>query len=56
VQRTKPGEKIKELSANTVAFISCKSRLIKLLAAAAKGEKESKGGGGRVRLHSLSSD
>ena len=38
------GKKIKELSVNTVAFISCRSRLTKVLAGAAKGEKGSKSG------------
>ena len=33
-----------------MAFISCRSRLTKVLAGATKGEKGSKGGGGRVRL------
>ena len=38
-----------EHSANTVA-ISCRGRLTKALAGAARGETGSKGGGGRVRL------
>ena len=33
-----------------MAFISCRSRLTKLLAGAARGGKGTKGGGGRVRL------
>ena len=37
--------KYKELSANTVAFISCRRRLTKVLAGAARGEKQSKSGG-----------
>ena len=37
--------KYKELSASTVAFISCTHRLKKVLAYAARGEKGSKGGG-----------
>ena len=39
-----------ELSASTVAFISCRGRLTKMLAGAARAETGSKGGGGRVRL------
>ena len=39
-----------ELSANTVAFISCRGTLTKVLAGAARGKTGSKGGGGRVRL------
>ena len=39
--------KYKELSANTVAFISCRSRLTKVLAGAAGR------GGGRVRLSNV---
>jgi hypothetical protein len=39
-----------ELSANTVAFISCRSRLTKVLAGDDRGEKGSKGGERRVRL------
>ena len=39
-----------ELSASTVTFISCRGRLIKVLASAARGEMGSKGAGGRVRL------
>jgi hypothetical protein len=35
-----------ELSVNTVAFISCRNRLTKVLAGAAREEKGSKGGGG----------
>ena len=53
MQQRKPGEKIKyktELSANTVDFISCRRRLTKVLAGAAKREKGSKGGGDCVRL------
>ena len=42
--------RFKELSANTVAFISCRCRLTKVLADAARGEKGSKGGRGQVRL------
>ena len=42
-------EKI-ELLANTVAFISSRHRLIEVLAGATRGERGSKGGGGRVRL------
>ena len=40
--RRKPSEKIKyiELSANTVAFISYRRRLTKVLACAARGERE----------------
>jgi hypothetical protein len=45
-----PGEKIKELSTSTMAFISCRSRLTKVLVGAAREEKGSKGGGGQVRL------
>ena len=33
-----------------MVFISCRSRLNKLLAGAARGEMGSNGGGGRVRL------
>ena len=40
----------KELSANTVTFISCRCRLTKVLAGAAREEIGSKGGEGRVRL------
>ena len=46
-------EKIKykiELSANTVAFTSCRSRLTKVLAGAAKGKKGSTDRGDQVRL------
>jgi hypothetical protein len=39
-----------ELLANTVTFISCKGRLTKVLAVAARGETGSEGGVGRVRL------
>ena len=39
-----------ELSTSTVAFISCRGRLTKVLAGAARGEMGSKGGGGRVKL------
>ena len=39
-----------ELSANTVAFISSRHRLTKVLAGAARGEKGSKGGGGHQML------
>ena len=39
-----------KLSASTVAFISYRCRLTKVLAGAAKGEMGSKGGGGRMRL------
>ena len=42
--------KFKELSDNTVAFISCRNKLTKVLAGATKGENGSKGGGGQVRL------
>ena len=45
--------KYKELSANTVAFITCRRRLTKALACAPRGEKGSKGGGGRVRLSNV---
>ena len=45
--------KYKELSANTEAFISCRHRLTKVLVGAIRGEKESKGGGGRVRLSNV---
>ena len=38
-----------KLSANTVAFINCRGRLTKVLAGAARGENQSKGGGGQVR-------
>ena len=42
---------MKKLSANTVAIISCKSRLTKVCVGAARGrEKGSNGGGDRVRL------
>ena len=43
-------DKLLELSASTVAFISCRIRLTKVLACAAKGETRSKGGGGQLRL------
>jgi hypothetical protein len=42
--------KYKELSANTVAFISCRRRLPKVLAGASRWKKGSKGGAGRVLL------
>ena len=42
-----------ELSAITVAFISCRSTLTKLLVGAARGEKESKGEGGQVSYRIL---
>ena len=42
-----------ELSASTVAFISCRGRLTKVLADAARGEKGSKGGVGQVRLSNV---
>ena len=35
---------------HTVGFISCRSRLTKMLAGAARGETGCKGGGGQVRL------
>ena len=43
-------KKYQELSANTVAFISCKNRLTKVLAGAARGKMGSKVGGGQVGL------
>ena len=49
-QHTEIGAKIKELSGNTVAFISCRSRLTKVLADAARGETGSKDGGGREHI------
>jgi hypothetical protein len=42
--------KYQEFSANTVAFISYRCRLIKVLGGATRGGKGSKGEGGRVRL------
>ena len=39
-----------KLSASTMAFISCRGRLTKVLAGAAKGETGNKGAGSRVRL------
>jgi hypothetical protein len=45
--------KYKELSANTVAFIRCRRSLTKVLAGAARGEKGSKDGGGRVSLSNV---
>ena len=42
-----------ELSASTVAFTSCRGRLTKVLAGAARGEKGSKGGGDRVTLSNV---
>jgi hypothetical protein len=42
--------KYKELSANIVAFISCRHRLTKVLVGAARERKGSKDEGGRVRL------
>jgi hypothetical protein len=39
-----------ELSASTRAFISCRGKLTKVLAGAARRETGSKGGEGRVRL------
>ena len=42
--------KDQELSANTVAFISCRGILTIVLAGAIRGEKVCGGGGGRVRL------
>ena len=41
---------IKELSANTVAFISCRNRLTNVCAGAARGKKGSKDGESQVRL------
>ena len=41
---------IKEVSANTVAFISCRSRLVKVLAGAAREEKGSMGQECQVKL------
>ena len=38
------------LSANIVAFISCRSRLTIMLPSSARGEKRSGGGGGQGRL------
>ena len=45
-------DKYLELPASTVAFISCRRRLKKVLAGAARGEKGNKGGsgGGQVML------
>ena len=43
-------DKFLELSANIVAFISCRGRLTTVLAGATRGEMGSKSGGGRVRL------
>ena len=43
-------DKFLELSANTVAFISCRGRPTQVLAGAIRGEMGSKGGGSRVRL------
>ena len=45
--------KYKELSANTVAFISCRCRLTKVLAGTGRGEKGSKGAGGQESLLDL---
>ena len=45
--------KYKELSVNTVAFISCRGRLTKVLAGAVRGEKGNKSGGGQVRLSNV---
>ena len=45
--------KYEELSVNTVAFISCRLMLTKVLAGAARGEERSKGGGARVRLSNV---
>jgi hypothetical protein len=46
----------KELSVNTVASISCRNRLTKVLAGAARWEKGSKGGGNRLRLSNVDTD
>jgi hypothetical protein len=43
-------DKILELSASTVAFISRRGRLAKVLAGAARGEMGSRGGVSRVML------
>ena len=43
-------DKFPEHSASTVAFISYRDRLTKVLAGAARGKTGSKGGGGRVGL------
>ena len=48
--------KYKELSANTVALISCRRRLTKVLAGAARGEKGSKSGGDQVRLSDVNTE
>ena len=48
--------KYKELSANTVAFMSCRHRLTKVLAGAGRWEKGSKGGGGRMRLSNIDTE
>ena len=51
-EQREPDEKIKyiELSVNTVAFISCRCRLTKVLAGATMGETGNKDGGSHVRL------
>ena len=43
-------DKFLELSASTVTFISCRGRLTKVLAGAARGETGIKGGVGQVRI------
>ena len=45
-QMTMKKDNLLKLSASTVAFISCRSRLTKVLAGAARGKKGSKGVGG----------
>ena len=47
--------KYKMLSANTVTFISCRSRMIKVLAGASRGRKGNKCVGGLVRLLNVDS-
>jgi hypothetical protein len=42
-----------ELSASTVAFISCRGRLTKILAGAARDKTRSKCGGGQVGLSDI---
>ena len=46
-------KKYEELSANAVAFITCRHRLNKVLAGAARVKKGSKSGGSRVRISNV---
>jgi hypothetical protein len=56
VERSEWEHTKQELLANTVAFISCRSRLTIILVGAAKGEKGNGGGGGQVKLPDVNTE